>query len=91
MIEPLDRSRRDSTLFQFITKQQRDFTNPTRVLIRIDKQLDFVNLIASLSEYYCPDLGRPAIHPEVMVRALLSDNTTTIGATFSTLLYRRPL
>ena len=22
-------------------------------------------------EYYCPDFGRPAIHPEVMVRALL--------------------
>ena len=24
-----------------------------------------------MQEYYCPDFGRPAIHPEVMVRALL--------------------
>ena len=29
MIEPLDRSRRDSTLFQFTTKQLRIFSIPT--------------------------------------------------------------
>ena len=28
MIEPLDRSRRDSTLFQFTTRQLRDFIDP---------------------------------------------------------------
>ena len=27
--------------------------------------------MASLEEHYCPDFGRPAIHPEAMVRALL--------------------
>ncbi len=71
MIEPLDRSRRDSTLFQFTTKQLRDFIDPNHLLIRIDEQLDVAKLVAPLEECYCPDFGRPAIHPEVMVRALL--------------------
>ena len=71
MIEPLDRSRRDSTLFQFTTKQLRDFIDPNHLLIRIDEQLDFGKLVAPLEDCYCPDFGRPAIHPEVMVRALL--------------------
>ena len=71
MLEPLDRCRRDSTLFQFTTKQLRDFIDPNHLLIQIDEQLDFANLVAPLEERYCPDLGRPAIHPEVMVRALL--------------------
>ena len=71
MIEPLDRSRRDSTLFQCTSKQLRDFIDPNHLLIRIDEQLDFAKLVAPLEEYYCPDFGRPAIHPEVMVRALL--------------------
>ena len=71
MIEPLVRSCRDATLFHFTTKQLRDFSDPNHLLIRIDEQLDFTNLVAPLEEYYCPDFGRPAIHPEVMVRALL--------------------
>ena len=71
MIEPLDRSRRDSTLFQFTSKQLRAFIDPNHLLIQIDEQLDFAKLVAPLEEDYCPDFGRPAIHPEVMVRALL--------------------
>ena len=71
MIEPLDRSRRDSTLFQFTTKQLRDFIDPNHLLIRIDERLDCAKLVEPLEECYCPDFGRPAIHPEVMVRALL--------------------
>ena len=71
MLEPLDRCRRDSTLFQFTTKQLRDFIHPNHLLIQIDEQLDFAKLVAPLEERYCPDFGRPAIHPEVMVRALL--------------------
>ena len=67
----LDRSRRDSILFQFTAKQLRDFVDPNHLLIRIDECLDFAKLVAPLEEYYCPDFGRPAIHPEVMVRALL--------------------
>ena len=72
MIERLDRSRRDSALFQFTTRQLRDFIDPNHLLIRIDEQLDFVRQVAPLEDCYCPDFGRPAIHPEVMVRALLT-------------------
>lgn len=71
MLEPLDRCRRDSTLFQFTTRQLRDFIDPNHLLIRIDEQLDFAKLVAPLEERYCSDFGRPAVHPEVMVRALL--------------------
>ena len=71
MLEPLDRCRRDSTLFQFTTKQLRDFIDPNHLLIQIDEHLDFAKLGEPLDERYCPDLGRPATHPEVMVRALL--------------------
>ena len=71
MTEPLDRSRRDSILFQFTTKQLRDFIDPNHLLIRIDEQLDFAKLVEPLEGFYCPDFGRPAIHPEVMVKALL--------------------
>ena len=63
MIEPLDRSRRDSTLFQFSTKQLRYFIDPDHLLIQIDEQLDFAKLVSPLEECYCPDLGRPAVHP----------------------------
>ena len=71
MLEPLDRCRRDSTLFQFTSKRLRDFIDPNHLLIQIDEQLDFSKLVAPLEKKYCPDFGRPAIHPEVMVRALL--------------------
>ena len=45
MIEPLDGSRRDSTLFQFTTKQLRNFIDPNHLLIRFDEQLDFAKLV----------------------------------------------
>ena len=48
MIEPLDQSRRDSTLFQFTTKQLQDFIDPNHLLIRIDEQLDYAKLVAPL-------------------------------------------
>ena len=71
MLKPLDRHRRDSTLFQFTTRRLRDFVDPDHLLIRIDEQFDFSKLVTPLEERYCPDNGRPAIHPEVMIRALL--------------------
>ncbi len=83
MIEPLDRFRRDSTLFQFTTRQLRDFIDPNHLLIRIDERLDFAKLVAPLEYCYCPDFGRPAIHPEVMVRALL------IGSVYNIASFRR--
>ena len=71
MLEPLGRFPRDSTLFQFTEKRLRDFIDPEHLLIRIDEQLDFAKLVARLENRYCRDQGRPAIHPEVVVRALL--------------------
>ena len=71
MLEPLDRLRRDSTLFQFTSRQLRDFIDPNHLLIQIDEQMDFAKLVEPLEDRYSPDFGRPAIHPEVMVRALL--------------------
>ena len=71
MLEPLDRCRRDPTLFQFTSKRLRDFIDPNHLLIQIDWQLDFPKLVAHLEQRYCPGFGRPAIHPGAMVRALL--------------------
>ncbi len=71
MLEPLDRYRRDSTLFQFTTKRLRDFIDPAHLLIQIDEKVDFASLVEPLEENYSIDNGRPAIHPEVMVRAML--------------------
>ena len=71
MLDPLDRHSRDSTLFQFTTKRMRDFIDPKHLLIQIDEQFDFQKLVEPLEAYYCRDNGRPAIHPEVLVRVLL--------------------
>lgn len=71
MLEPLDRCRRDSTLFQFTTRQLRGFINPNHILIQIGEHLNSAKLTAPLEGAFCPDLGRPTIHPEVLVRALL--------------------
>ena len=77
MLKPLDRHRRDSTLFQFTTRRLRDFVDPDHLLIRIDEQFDFGKLAVPLEDRYCPDNGRPAIHPEVMIRDLLICSCTT--------------
>ena len=71
MLELLDRYRRDSTLFQFTTKRLRDFIDPAHLLIQIDEKVDFAKLIEPLERNYSTDNGRPAIHPEIMVRAML--------------------
>ena len=71
MLDPLDRFSRDSTLFQFTNKRLRDFIDPGHLLIQIDEKFDFAKLVEPLEDYYCREMGRPAIHPEVLVRALL--------------------
>jgi len=40
-------------------------------LILIDERFDFARLVSPLEYRYCHDNGRPAIHPEVLIRALL--------------------
>ena len=71
MLKPLDRCRRDSTLFQFTTRRLRDFIDADHPLIRIDYQFDFGKLAAPPEDRHCPYNGRPAVHPEVMAGALL--------------------
>ena len=71
MLDPLDHCRRVPTLFRFTIKQLRDFIDPNHLLIQIGKHLDFAQLTAPLEEAYCPDFDRPAVHPEVLARALL--------------------
>ena len=79
----MDRTCRDLTLFQSTSKRLRDFIAPNHLLIRIDEQMTFAKLMAPLEDCYCPDFGRPAIHPEVMVRALL------IGSLYNIASFRR--
>ena len=80
MLESLDRHSRDSTLFQFTTKRLRDFLDPKHLLIQIDEQFDFARLVEPLEDYYCRDNGRPAIHPEVLVRALLISSLYNVSS-----------
>ena len=80
MLDPLDRHGRDSTLFQFTTKRLRDFIDPNHLLIQIDEQFDFQKLVEPLEDYYCRDNGRPAIHPEVLVRALLISSLYNVSS-----------
>ena len=56
MLEPLNRCRRHSTLFQFTSKPLRGFIDPNHMLIQIDEQLNFPKLFAHLEQRYCPAL-----------------------------------
>ena len=80
MLDPLDRHSRDSTLFQFTTKRLRDFIDPNHLLIQIDEKFDFEKFVEPLEDYYCRDNGRPAIHPEVLVRALLISSLYNVSS-----------
>ena len=53
------------------TRQIRDFIDPSHLLIKIDESFDFAELAAPLEEKYPRDGGRAAIHPALMIRALL--------------------
>lgn len=71
MLRPIDRTRRDSPLYPGSARTLRDFIEPKHLLVRIDANFDFASLVEFLQERYSPHLGRPAIHPEVLIRALL--------------------
>jgi transposase len=71
MLRPIDRTRRDSPLYPGSARTLRDFIDPKHLLLKIDTNFDFASLIEFLQERYSPHLGRPAIHPEVLIRALL--------------------
>ena len=57
MLEPLDRCRRDATLFQFTGKRLRDFNESGHVPARIDRQPDFAKLVSPLQTRHYPDFG----------------------------------
>ena len=54
MLECLDRTKRDSTLFQFTAKRLRDFLAPNHILIKIDQEFDFGKIVKPLENLYCP-------------------------------------
>lgn len=71
MLRPIDRTHRDCPLYPGSAKTLRDFIDPKHLLVRIDANFDFAVLAEFLGERYNPNLGRPAVHPEVLVRALV--------------------
>ena len=71
MILPLDKTKRDSVLFQFSAKPLRAYIAPNHLLLKIDELFDFSYVVDLVKSFYCPDNGRAAIHPEILLRALL--------------------
>lgn len=55
MIEPSDRSRRDSAPFRFTTKQLRDFIDLDHLMVRVDERSDAARLVEPLEDGYSPD------------------------------------
>lgn len=71
MLRPIDRSHRDSPLYPGSDRTLRDFIDPRHLLLKIDANFDFAALTEFLLEKYKADVGRPAVHPEVLIRALV--------------------
>jgi transposase len=71
MLRPIDRTRRDGPLYPGASRTLRDFIAPTHLLVRIDAAFDFTALARDLEGRYHPTTGRPPIHPEIVLRALL--------------------
>ena len=71
MLKPIDRDRRNGPLYPGSSKTLRDFIDPNHLLIQVDANFDFQTLVDFVQEEYYSDIGRPAIHPEVLIRALI--------------------
>ena len=71
MILPLDKTRRDSELFQYSPKSLLAYIAPNHILVKIDQLFDFSYVVKLVKPFYCADNGRAAIHPEILLRALL--------------------
>lgn len=70
MLRPIDRTRREGPLYPGATRTLRDCLDPKHLLIRIDTALDLASSAEPLGTVYRAG-GRPAIHPEIVLRALL--------------------
>ena len=68
MLEALDYSQRDQALFVGFV---RDLIPEDHLLLRLEAAIDLAPLVTPLAEHYSPDTGRPAVHPEILIRALL--------------------
>jgi transposase len=68
MLEALDYSQRDQALFVGFV---RDLIPEDHLLLRLEAAIDLAPLVTPLAERYSPDTGRPAVHPEILIRALL--------------------
>ena len=55
----LERPRRDSIPFQFISQRLRDFVGPNHLLIHTHDQPNLAKLMGPLEQRYCRDFGRP--------------------------------
>jgi transposase len=71
MLKPIDRARRDGPLYPGSPKTLADFIERKHLLRRIDANFDFAFLVEFLHEKYDSWIGRPAIHPEVVIRAFI--------------------
>jgi transposase len=71
VLKPIDRGRRDGPLYPGSPKTLGDFIAPKHLLRRIDANFDFAALVAFLDVHYAAWIGRPAVHPEVLIRALV--------------------
>jgi len=80
VLKPIDRSRRDGSLYPGSSKTLRDFIDPKHLLVRVDTNFDFADLVQFVETKYDPSIGRPAVHPEVLIRALLLDSIYDVGS-----------
>ena len=80
MLKPIDRERRDGPLYPSSDRNLRGFIDPKHLLLKIDANFDFVILTEFIEAKYDPAVGRPAVHPEVLVRALLLDAIYNVGS-----------
>ena len=71
MLRPIDRTRRDGPLYPGAARTLADCIPSKHLLRQIDRHFDVAALAADLEAFYHPHLGRPGVHPEVVLRALL--------------------
>ena len=70
MLEPLEYAERDQAMM-YLGCSLRDFLPEDHLLLQVDETVDFKALVRPFAETYCPDNGRPGVHPEILVRALV--------------------
>ncbi|MGQ9573647.1 MAG: transposase [Dehalococcoidia bacterium] len=64
----MDYRQRDQALFVGFV---RELIPEDHLLLRLEAAIDLAPLVTPLAEHYSPDTGRPAVHPEILIRALL--------------------